>query len=446
MNSTVIAEPPRAGGYEEQESHRVIRRLRLLLERRFVILRFAICGAALATLFAFLTPVQYDAQTKLMPPDNDMGSGLASLLTLGMRGGGGGGLGMLAGDFLGLKTSGSLFIGILRSETVEDRIIDQFNLKSVYSVREMQVARRRLEENTEISEDRKSGIITIRVSDHTRQRAKAIADAYVTELDRLVAELNTSAAHRERIFLEERLKTVKQDLDTSAKEFSRFASDNTAIDIKEQGKAMVGAAATLQGHLIAAESELEGLRQIYADTNIRVRALQARIEELKAKLDQMGEGDVSATAGAGSALYPSIRKLPLLGVTYAELYRNNKIQETVFELLTQECELAKVQEAKETPSVKVLDVARLPEKKAFPPRLMLMFLGGVFSIMIGFLWVLARATWEDIDVEHPGKVLAHDAYRIIKADLGLANGNGTRLHSVREKMLGFRRNSSRHEM
>ncbi|HLZ40997.1 MAG TPA: GNVR domain-containing protein [Candidatus Sulfotelmatobacter sp.] len=445
MNSTVIAEPPRAGGYEEQEGHRVIRRLRLLLERRFVILRFTICGAALATLFAFLIPFRYDAQTKLMPPDNEMGSGLASLLTLGMRGGGGG-LGMLAGDFLGLKTSGALFIGILRSETVEDRIIDQFDLKSVYMVRQMQAARRMLEANTEISEDRKSGIITIRVSDHTGQRAKAIADAYVTELDRLVAELNTSAAHRERIFLEERLKTVKQDLDTSAKEFSRFASDNTAIDIKEQGKAMVGAAATLQGHLIAAESELEGLRQIYADSNVRVRALQARIEELKAKLDQMGEGDVSAAAGAGSALYPSIRKLPLLGVTYAELYRNNKIQETVFELLTQECELAKVQEAKETPSVKVLDVARLPEKKAFPPRLMLMFLGTFFSIMIGSLWVLARGTWEDIDVEHPGKVLAHDAYRIIKADLGLANGNGTRLHSVRKKMLGFRRNSSRHEM
>ena len=297
-----------------------------------------------------------------------LGSGLASLLAMTARSGSG--LGMLAGDLLGLKTSGSLFIGILRSETVEDRIIDKFDLKSVYGVRRMQDARRRLEENTEVTEDRKSGIITIGVTDHSPQRASAIAQSYVAELDRLVSELNTSAAHRERVFLEERLKSVKQDLDSSAKEFSQFASNNTAIDIKEQGRAMVEAAASLQGHLIAAQSELEGLRQIYADSNVRVRAVRARIAELQKKLEQMGDGDLSPTGSPGtSPLYPSIRKLPLLGVTYAELYRTNKIQETVFELLTQQCELAKVQEAKETPSVKVLDVAKVPEKKAFPPRL-----------------------------------------------------------------------------
>ena len=350
---------------------------------------------------------------------------------------------MLAGDMLGLKTSGSLFVGILRSQTIEDRIIEQFNLKSVYGARLMLNARRRLESNTEITEDRKSGIIGIRVTDHDPQRAAAIAQAYVTELDRLVAELNTSAAHRERVFLEGRLQSVKQDLDVSAKEFSQFASKNTAIDIKEQGKAMVEAAAILQGQLIATQSELEGLRQIYADTNVRVHAARARIDELQKKLQEMGGGDLSGTpAVEGQTLYPSIRKLPLLGVTYAELYRNNRIQETVFELLTQQCELAKVQEAKETPSVKVLDVAKVPEKKSFPPRLLIMFLGTFFAIMIGSVWLLARSGWRSIDSSHPGKQLARDAYTIIKGDLGLTSGNGTGFHHVRDKILWFRRNSN----
>lgn len=437
--STVLAEPSHIGEYDVQDRQTAICRLRLLLEQRFFLLRFAAWGLMFSTLLAFLIPVRFEARTQLMPPDSEMSSGLASLMAMTMRSGSG--LGLLAGDFLGLKTSGSLFIGILRSETVEDRIIEEFDLKSVYHSRQMQAARRKLEENTEISEDRKSGIIDIRVSDHDRHRAKVIADAYVAELNRLVAELNTSAAHRERVFLEQRLKTVKQDLDTSAREFSRFASDNTAIDIKEQGKAMVEAAAILQGHLIAAQSELEALRQIYADSNIRIRAVRARIEELQAKLEQMGGGDLTATAGAPDSLYPSIRKLPLLGVKYADLYRTNRIQETVFELLTQQCELAKVQEAKETPSVKVLDAARLPEKKSFPPRLLFMFVGTFFSIMIGSLCVLAKARWESIDVDHPGKVLAHDAYRIIRADLGLAPGNGTRFHYMRDKILGFKRNS-----
>ena len=354
---------------------------------------------------------------------------------------------MLAGDFLGLKTTGALFIGILRSETVEDRIIDKFDLKSVYGVKRMQDARRQLEENTEISEDRKSGIIAIGVTDHNRERAAAIAQGYVDELDRLVVELNTSAAHRERVFLEERLKSVRQDLDTSAKEFSEFASKNTAIDIKEQGRAMVEAAATLQGHLIAAQSELEGLRQIYADTHVRVKAVRARIAELQKKLEQMGGGDLSDTGNSeGSTLYPSIRKLPLLGVTYAELYRNNKVQETIYELLTQQCELAKVQEAKETPSVKVLDGAKLPEKKSFPPRLLIMFLGAFFAMMIGTVWILAKAGWESIDSGHPGKQLAQDAYVTIKADLGLAPVNGTRLHQVRDKILWFRRTSNKNDI
>jgi capsule polysaccharide export protein KpsE/RkpR len=281
------------------------------------------------------------------------------------------------------------------------------------------------------------------VTDHSPQRAKAIAESYISELNRLVVELNTSAAHRERVFLENRLQSVKQDLDTSARQFSKFASDNTAIDIKEQGKAMVEAAATLQGHLIAAQSELEGLRQIYADNNVRVRAVRARIGELQAKLKQMGDGDLSPEGTAGNdSLYPSIRKLPLLGVTYAELYRANKIQETVYELLTQQCELAKVQEAKETPSVKVLDAAQLPEKKSFPPRLLIMFLGMLFSVMIGAVWVLGKAGWDGLDPEHPGKLLAHDAYTIVKGDLGLAT-NGTRLHQMRDKLLWFKRSTNK---
>ena len=439
--STVFAERSRLAGYEEHENRSAFDRLRLLLERRFFLLKFTAYGLVFATLLAFVIPVRYEARTQLMPPDTDS-SGLASLLA--MAGRSGSSLGAFAGDLLGVKTSGALFIGILRSETVEGRIVDRFDLKSVYSVKRMQEARRRLEENTEISEDRKSGILAIGVTDHSAQRAPAIAQAYVEELDRLVAELNTSAAHRERVFLEDRLKSVKQDLDSSAKEFSQFASQNTAIDIKEQGRAMVEAAATLEGQLIAAQSQLEGLRQVYADTHVRVKAVRARIAELQKKLQEMGGGDLSTSSNPdGNTLYPSIRKLPLLGVRYAELYRNNKIQETVFELLTQQSELAKVQEAKETPSVKILDAARVPEKKSFPPRLLLMFLGAFFSFMIGALWILARASWDDLDSAHPGKQLAQDAYRTIRADLGLASG--ARFRRVREKLFRFNRTSRKND-
>ncbi|MGH9495044.1 MAG: GumC family protein [Candidatus Sulfotelmatobacter sp.] len=436
-DSSVLTEPIRVGEYEDRNGS-ALDRLRLLLDQRFSLLRVAACGLALGTLLAFLLPKQFESRTQLMPPDSQSSPELGSLLAMATRGGGSG-LGMMAGDLLGLKTSGSMFIGILRSRTVEDRIIKKFDLQTVYNMRRMDRTRKLLEANTQISEDRKSGIIAIVVTDNSPQRAAAIAQAYTNELDHLVVDLNTSAAHRERVFLEQRLKTVKLDLDASAKDFSEFASKNTAIDIKEQSKAMLEAAATLEAQLIAAQSELEGLRQIYSDSFVRVRALRARIDELQKKLQELGGGDLGPKApDADAALYPSIRKLPLLGVTYGNLYRRTKIQETLYELLTQQCELAKVQEAKETPSVKVLDDPVVPEKKSFPPRLLIMFISTFFALLMATIWVLGRAQWEDMGPHHPGKILAQDAFNTIKADLNLATAEGTRLGRMRNKILGFK--------
>src|SRR5260221_241525 len=140
-------------------------------------------------------------------------------------------------------------------------------------------ARKDLADHTSISVDRKSQIISITVTDRSPQRAAAMAHAYAEELDRLVAELSTSSARRERIFLEGRLQAVNQDLEAAEKDFSQFASKNTAIDVKEQGKAMVEAAAMLQGQLIAAQSQYEGLREIYTDNNPRVSTVKAGIDE-----------------------------------------------------------------------------------------------------------------------------------------------------------------------
>jgi capsule polysaccharide export protein KpsE/RkpR len=347
-----------------------------------------------------------------------------------------GGLGAVAGDLLGVKNSGALFVGVLQSRTVRDRLIEDFNLRQVYRASKMEDARQALAEHTGISEDRKSGILSITVTDHDPKRAAAIAQTYVTELDRLVAQVSTSSARRERIFLEERLSTVKQDLNDAAKKFSDFASKNTAIDIPAQGKAMVEAAATLQGQLIAAESELRGLEAIYTDQNVRVRALRARVGELRAQLGKIG-GE-PGTAGALSSksdpsLYPSIRQLPLLGVTYADLYRQTKIEETVFELLTQQYELAKVQEAKEIPSVKILDVAVVPTKKSFPHRLILIVVGTAFGVFAVCAWLFAKRFWQAIDPQDPGKQFAEEVVGTLRLEVARLAPAGAAISRVMAK-------------
>jgi uncharacterized protein involved in exopolysaccharide biosynthesis len=232
---------------------------------------------------------------------------------------------------------------------------------------------------------------------------------------------------RERTFLEERLKAVNQDLEAAEKEFSQFSSKNTAIDIKEQGKAMVEAAATLQGQYIAAQSELEGLKQVYTDNNVRVRSVRARIAELKRQLEKLGGKGEQASDPSGQQadyLYPSIRKLPLLGVTYADLYRRTRVQEAVFETLTKQYELAKVQEAKEIPTVKVLDVPNIPEKKSFPPRLVMMFVGTFLGLagVVGF--VFGKTAWQATDANDPHKVFVQEVFQTVKAYLPWASKNG----------------------
>jgi uncharacterized protein involved in exopolysaccharide biosynthesis len=412
--------------------------LRLLWGRRRFFLRAVAASLLVSTLVAFLIPKSYTSTTQLMPPDPQSTSGMAMMAAMAAKAGGG--LAGVAGDLLGLKSSGALFIGVLRSQTSQDRLIEQFDLKKVYGARLVMDARARLDESTSISEDKKSGIITISVTDHSPQRAAALAGAYVDQLNTLVSELSTSSAHREREFLEERLKVAKTDLDDASNQLAQFSSKNNTLDIQQEGKAMLDAAGTIAGEMIAAQSQLEGLRQIYTDNNSRVRSLNARVAELRKQLEKLGgtqantgnvtkasseqTGDPSAAKAGGGLPYPTIKSLPLLGAKYADFYRRAKIQETVYELLTEQYELAKVQEAKETPSVKVLDPARVPEKKSFPPRLVIMILGTFLAFAMSVVWVLGSARWQEADASDPRKIFAKEVAGALRARMPWTSRNG----------------------
>jgi uncharacterized protein involved in exopolysaccharide biosynthesis len=400
----------------ERRDRRIVR-IGQLWDHRKLLGKFIAWGAGTALLIAFLIPSRYASTTRLMPPDPLGGQGMAMLSAI--TGKMGANLTSLGGDLLGMNTSADLFAEVLQSRTVQDDLISKFDLRHLYGERRWSDARKELARRTDISIERKSGILTIQVTDHDPQRASAMTQEYVVQLNNVVTRLNTSSAYRERVFLEERLGQVNAELEAAEKDFSHFSSKNGAIDIKEQSRAMVEAAAMLEGQLIAAETELQGLRQMYTDQNIRVRATQARIDELHRQLLKMGgkEEPEGASPSTEDELYPSIRKLPILGVTYADLYRRTRVQEAVFETLTQQYEIAKVQEAKEVPSVKVLDPAEVPEKKVFPPRTLLMLLGGILAFAIGIAWIIATDGWEQIDPEDPGKLLVLNMVRSVRPQL-----------------------------
>src|ERR1700733_1841314 len=408
----------------EHPAQRTVGRAWLLWENRRFLWRLTLCGLILATLFAFSLRKSYTSIARLMPPEKQSGSSpLAMMAAMSGSGSGGSGssssLGDVASDLLGTKSEGALVVEMLQGRTVEDEVVQRFDLRKVYGVKLMDDARERLLSHTEIAEDKKSGVIVVRVTDHDPRRAAQITQAYMEAVNDLLAAVSTSSARRERIFIEARLKTVKEALDTAEHRFSDYASKNTAIDIPEQGKAMVQAAAILQGQLIAAQSEVQGLSQIYTDSNVRVRSARARVAELQKQLEKMRGDGGSLAANPNSVdgdsssnqMYPSIRKLPLLGVQWADLYRETRIEETVFELLTGQYELAKIQEAKEVPSVQAFDVGEVPERKSGPPRLLIMMVGAVFFFGMGVSWILGVAAWERVRPDDSRKQLAEQMGR-----------------------------------
>lgn len=363
----------------------------LLRRNRSYLIRAAAVGFLVSAVVAFSIPPRYESVVRLMPPDQasgGMGSAMMSMLTAKA----GDSLGALAGDALNLKNSGALVIGILTSDTVQDDIINRFDLRTSYWEKRYDHTRKILSKRTDVSEDRKSGIITVHVSDSSPIRARAIAQAYVDEVNAKVSQLTTSSAHRERVFLEQRLAEVKEQLDAASLALSSFSSKNKTLDPETQGRAMFQAMATLQGQLIASGAELKGAEQVYGPENSRVLAASAKVAELRSKLQQLTTEGAGSTELQAGQLYPSIQQLPVIGNAYIDLYRQTKIDEAVYEALTKQYELAKVEEAKEIPTIKLLDAPELPEGKSWPPRMLIIILGTLTFVVFGMTIVAAEAT------------------------------------------------------
>lgn len=382
----------------------------VLWQRRRLLLRVAAISLVVSLLIAFLIPKRYKSSARIMPPSSSSVNTAMLAAMAGRSLGALGGLGALAGLF-GTNSSSALYVDLLRSGTVADGLITRFDLQRVYHLRYRFDTAKHLAHHTDITDDKKSGIITITVDDTDPRRARDLAQGYLDELNLLVNRTSTSSARQERVFIEKRLAKVKADLESAQQQMSEFASTHATIDIKEQTRAMVEAAAKLQAEMIVEQSGLTSLRQIYGDDNIRIRAAEARIRVLQGQLSKMSGSSAPLPSQpvndsiSSSEMSPPLRQLPRLAVPYADLYREVQVQETVFELLTQQCELARIQEAKDVPVVSVIDAPGIPEKKYFPPRRWVALLLTFLATAICCAGLLAQYRWQLLDPADPRKQL-----------------------------------------
>lgn len=380
----------------------------VLWQHRHSILRTTAIGALASLAVVLLIPKRYESTARIMPPESS-GSSAALLAALAGRGAGEyGSLGSIAASLLGVRTTGPLFVDLLRSGTVSEHLIDRFQLQQVYGKRYRIDTAKKLARRTSVVEDKRSGVISITVEDAEPERARDLAQAYLDELNLLVNRTNTSSARQERTFIERRLQGAEAELERAQRALSDFSSTHSTIDMKEQTRATVEAAAKLQAQVIIEQTELDSLLQIYGDENVRVRAARARIAGMKNQLRAIAgtsdplqpDGNMSSDNAdpliRTGAQYPPLRQLPRLAVPYADIYRHVRVQEAVYEMLTQQYELARIQEAKDVPVIRVIDPPGIPEKKSFPPRTVFSLVLTTLIMMGAAGVILCRYRWREI--------------------------------------------------
>ncbi len=393
-------------GEEEGEpiSVSVIRYARSIWERRRMVLSILAIGILLSLLKALLGPNIYTSTTSFLPPGNTSSFGsLMSMLSSNAPSG-------ITDEMLGLGTNGDLFVAILKSRNVQDALVTRLRLLQYFKARTMLDARKALTSATDVAQDEKSGIITVSVNARSPQFAAQLAEGYITELNRVVTDDSTSSAHKERVFLEGRVKDIKQDLDASSKLLSQFSTKNKAIDIQAQGRSMMEAGLRLQGELIEGRSQLAALEQTYSADNSRVKALEARNAELEQQINELGgQSNAKGTApDASGSPYPSASQLPILGLTFYDLERKVRVDEVVWETLTKQYEIAKVEEAKQIPTIRVLDAANVPERKSGPNRRLILMIGTALSFLLACVAVFVMNYWGGMDPDSETKKLVTD--------------------------------------
>jgi len=353
----------------------------ILVRHKRMILATTLAAAVLAAIVSFFIPKTYTATARILPP-KERTNGLAAALSGQL-----GSLASLAGASIGGSSNADLMVGMLRSRTVTDRIIDRFDLLRVYDRKLRVGAREELLDNLDAEVDKNSGILSVSVEDHDPQRAADIADAFIDELDQLSRHLNLTEASRQRAFLEGRLVEVSSDLATAEDALRAFQEKHGAIQVEEQAKSMIDLMGQLKGQLMAAQVQL-GVTQRFASANSsEVDRLRTQISELQARIRNMEQGEGERSAGD---IFLPTQAIPDLGLRYARLLREVKVQETVFQLLTQQYELAKMEEAKDSPTIQVLDTAVVPERKSKPKRGVIVVLTA-FAVLVGAsvtAWIL----------------------------------------------------------
>lgn len=366
----------------------------VLKKRKKILITVIAVSFVVSTIVSLILPKTYASSVYILPPQPELQVG--SLVSTQMSQGG---LSGLAGGILGSNTQADLWLGILKSEPIQDAIIERFKLKELYNKDYIEDARLALEKKVKV-EKTKQDIIKLTVMDKNPESAAEIANAYVEELDRINKNVVMTSGKRTRVFIGTKLKESEAELRRIEEQIKIFQEKNQAINLDDQSKAMIEAIGNLKGQLIGKEVALETMLSYATPHHPQAEMLKREVDELNGKLRELEEGKFKGEKHLKDVFIPMSR-IPNIANQYVRLLRDQKVQETLFQLLKQQYEIASIQEAKDTPTVQILNVAKPAEKRTKPKRRMIILFSTLSAVFVSILYIflleyLERTRFEKI--------------------------------------------------
>lgn len=350
----------------QQETEDEISLLDLLIvlaKHKRLLVGLPVAFATLALAYGLIAKPVFEAKTTILPPQQQQSSAASMLASLGGLAGG-------AGAALGIKNPNDLYIAMLQSQVVSNKLIERFKLKDIYEAKTLTDTRKELADNSKIASG-KDGLIAITVEDYSPQRAAQIANAYVEELKALSKTLAVTEAGQRRLFFENQLNKTRKDLADAEIALKQTQEKTGVLQLEAQGKATMEALANLRAQIATRQVQLAAMKNFATEQNPDYQRIQAELRGLQQQLTELIKG------GNEDDVLVARAKAPEVAVEYLRKVRNLKYQETLFELMAKQFEMAKLDEARDGASIQVLDIATMPEKKSKPKRALLILIAGV---------------------------------------------------------------------
>ena len=302
----------------------------------------------------------------------------------GLAGGGGG---------LSLKNPDDLVVAMLKSRTVEDAMVQQFGL--LQDIISDSISRQRPSSINDRHRNTKDGLIHIAVDDRNPQRAAELANGYVEQLRKLSEHLAITEAAQRRLFFEQQLEQAKNNLVTAEEALKQTEQQTGLIQLDSQARALIESAVSLRAQIAAKEVQIESLQTFATPQNAQLLQAQKELEGLRVQLAKLGGSE----AESGTNLIVPKGKVPEAGMEYLRKYREVKYQETIFEILARQFEVAKLDEAREGALIQVVDSGIPPDARSSPKRTLIVLGATLFGLLVGAFTALLRAGLERLKGE-----------------------------------------------